>query len=58
MMDKLWPLLVLVIPFQSIHAQEVKHAPMVEQCRADRNLWLPKLKIKPAMLGIYLSAPG
>jgi hypothetical protein len=44
MMNKLWPLLLLVIPYQSIHAQEVHHAPTVEQCRADQRLWLAKLE--------------
>ncbi len=26
------------------HVQEVKHAPTIEQCRADQRLWLDKLK--------------
>ena len=39
-MNKLWLLLVMVIPFQLIDAQEVKQAPTVEQCRADQKLWL------------------
>jgi hypothetical protein len=34
-MKKLWLLLVMVTPLQLIHAQEVKHAPTVEQCHAD-----------------------
>jgi hypothetical protein len=38
------PLLLLVIPLHSIHAQEVKHAPTVEQCRADQRLWSSKLE--------------
>ena len=38
-MNKLWLLLVGTPP-QLIHAQEVKHAPTVEQCRADQKLWL------------------
>jgi hypothetical protein len=38
-MNKLW-LLLMVTPLQLIHAQEVKHAPTVEQCRADQRLWL------------------
>jgi hypothetical protein len=42
-MKKLRPLLLLVIPCQSILAQEVKHAPTVEQCRADQKLWFSKL---------------
>jgi len=42
-MNKLWPLLLLVIPLQSIHAQD-QHAPTVEQCRADQRLWLSELE--------------
>jgi hypothetical protein len=38
MMNKLWPLLLLVISYQSIHAQEVHHAPSIEQCHADQKL--------------------
>lgn len=33
-------IMVMVTPLQLIHAQEVKHAPTVEQCRADQKLWL------------------
>ena len=45
-MNKLWLLLLLVIPipYQSIDAQKVKHAPTVKQCRADQQLWLSKLE--------------
>lgn len=43
-MNKLWPLPLLPIPCQSIQAQEVKHAPTVEQCRADQRLWMSKLE--------------
>jgi hypothetical protein len=43
-MKRFWPLLLLVIPYQSIHAQEVQHAPTVAQCRADQSLWLSKLE--------------
>ena len=39
-MNKLWLLLMMVTPFQLIHAQEVKQAPTVEQCRNDQKLWL------------------
>jgi hypothetical protein len=42
-MKKLWPLLLRLIPFQSIHAQEVQHTPTVSQCRADQNSWLAKM---------------
>jgi len=43
-MKTLWLLLAIAVPLQFIHAQEVKHAPTVEQCRADQRLWLPKLE--------------
>ena len=39
-MKKLWPLLLLGIPLQAIHAQEVQHAPTFDQCFADQKLWL------------------
>jgi hypothetical protein len=42
-MKRLWPLLTIAVPLQLIHAQEVKHAPTVEQCRADQRLWLSKM---------------
>jgi len=44
MMNKLWPLLLPVIPFRSIHAQAVHHAPTVEQCRVDLKLRLSRLE--------------
>ena len=43
-MKRFWPLLLLVIPYQSIHAQKVQHAPTVEQGRADQKLWLSELE--------------
>lgn len=43
-MKKLWLLLMLVIPYQSTFAQEVEHAPTVEQCRADQQLWVSELE--------------
>jgi hypothetical protein len=43
-MKKFWPLLLLLLPYQPIHAQEVKHAPTVEQCRADQKLWLNEVE--------------
>jgi hypothetical protein len=49
-MKKLWLLLVMVTAFQLIHAQEVKHAPTVEQCRADQELWLSKLDAESILL--------
>src|SRR6516164_6280016 len=44
MMKKFWPLLLLLIPHQAIHAQELHHAPTVEQCRTDHKLWSDKVK--------------
>jgi hypothetical protein len=46
-MNKLWLLLLLVMPYQSIHAQEVKHAPTVAQCRTDQKSYLSKLEKAP-----------
>jgi hypothetical protein len=43
-MNKLWLLLVMVTPLQLIHSQEVKHAPSVAQCRADRKLRLSMVR--------------
>ena len=43
-MTKLWLLLLMVIPLQLIHSQELKHAPTVAQCRADQRLWLSPLE--------------
>jgi hypothetical protein len=42
-MKKLWLLLLMVIPLQLIHAQQVKHAPTIEQCRDDQRVWMSKL---------------
>src|SRR5215472_8064643 len=46
-MKKLWLVLLLVIPYQSIFAQEVKTHPTVEQCQADQKLWSSKLEEAP-----------
>jgi hypothetical protein len=43
-MKKFWPLLLLLLPHQPIHAQEVHQAPTVEQCRADQRLWLNEVE--------------
>jgi len=43
---KFWLLLLVLIPLYT-HAQEVEHAPSVEQCRADRWLWLWELEGPP-----------
>ena len=50
-MKTLWLLLAIAVPLQLIHAQEVKYAPTVEQCRADQRLWLSKLE-QPNSIGI------
>jgi hypothetical protein len=42
-MKTFWPLLLFVILHQSTYALEVKHAPTVDQCRADQKLWFSKL---------------
>ena len=43
-MKNFWPLLLLLIPDQLIRAQQVQHAPTIEQCHADQRLWLSKLE--------------
>jgi hypothetical protein len=37
-------LLVGLLLAGQAHVQEVKHAPTIEQCRADQRLWLDKLE--------------
>jgi len=39
-------------------AQEVKHAPTVEQCRADQRLWLDKLENPTVILPDYETLTG
>ena len=51
-MNKLWLLLFLVILCQSIHSQEVKHAPTVAPCQADQRLWKSKLEQDPTPSGV------
>ena len=51
-MNKLWLLLLLAIPYQSIHAQEVKYAPTVAQCQANQHLWRSKLDQAPVPSGV------
>jgi hypothetical protein len=43
-MKRLWLLVLVLVSFNSLGSQEVKHAPTVEQCRADQKLWLSKLE--------------
>ena len=42
-MNKLWLLLAMLTPLQLMHAQEVKHAPSVEECRTEQTLWMSRL---------------
>ena len=44
LMKTFWPMVLALIPFNSIAAQEVQHAPTVAQCRADQRLWLSRLE--------------
>lgn len=46
LIGKFWLIPLVVIPL-CIHAQEVEHAPTVEQCRADQRLWLSELEGPP-----------
>ena len=57
-MKTLWLLLLMVIPLQLVHSQEVKHAPTVEQCRADQKLVLSKLKSNERTLISYKEGDG
>jgi hypothetical protein len=41
---RFWPLFLMLVSCSAVWAQEVKHAPTVEQCRADQKLWLAKLE--------------
>jgi hypothetical protein len=51
-MKKLWLLLAIVVTLQSIHPQEVKHVPTVEQCRVDMSLCRSKLEQEPERSGV------
>jgi hypothetical protein len=44
-MKKLWLLLAIAVPLQSIPAQEVHHAPTVAQCQSDQLLWASKMEV-------------
>ena len=48
-MKRLLLLLVMVIPLQLVHSQEVHYAPTVEQCRVDQQLLMSKLKPSKGM---------
>lgn len=39
-------------------AQQMKHAPTVEQCRADQRLWLDELENSPEILPDYTTLTG
>ena len=43
-MKRFWLLVLVCVSFNSLGSQEVKHAPTVECCRADQQLWLAKLE--------------
>jgi hypothetical protein len=43
---------VFLISVTAISSQEVKHAPTVEQCRADQRLWLSKLESDNGVVSI------
>src|SRR5215469_11967633 len=47
-MKTLWLLLMVILP-QLVHSQEVHYAPTVEQCRADQQLLMSKLKPSKGM---------
>jgi hypothetical protein len=44
MADAMRYFVLLLLLVRSLLAQEVKHAPTVEQCQADQRLWLAKLE--------------
>jgi hypothetical protein len=44
MMKRFWLLVLVLVSVSTVGSQEVKHAPTVEQCRADQRLWLSKLE--------------
>ena len=50
-MKRLWLLVLVLVSFNSLGSQEVKHAPTVEQCRADQRLWLSRLEPGAAIIG-------
>ncbi len=41
---KRFALLVVIFASLASYQQEVRHAPTVEQCRADQKLWLSRLE--------------
>jgi hypothetical protein len=49
-MKTIWLVIFGFISVNSIGAQELKHAPTVEQCRADQELWLSKLDAESILL--------
>ncbi len=56
--NSLLTLLFTMLWVGKTHTQEVKHAPTVEQCRADQRLWLDKLEGSSASLPNYLTLAG
>src|SRR5215831_15899985 len=58
-MTKLWLLLLMGMPLELIHSQDVKHAPTVAQCHADQRLWHSKLKDEVSTMGVsFLELEG
>jgi hypothetical protein len=47
-MKQFWLLAFVFVFLNWLGAQEVKHAPTVEQCRADQRLWMSQIEEKHA----------
>jgi hypothetical protein len=57
----LWLVLACVVSIlvATSRTQEIKHAPTVEQCRADQRLWLDKIESDPsANMADYVTLNG
>ena len=50
---QVWLLVFVLVSFNSLSSQEVKHAPTVEQCRADQRLWHDKVEFRESELPDY-----
>jgi hypothetical protein len=55
MADAMRYFVLLLLLLSSLPAQEVEHAPTVEQCRADQRLWLAKIEGPSGTLPGYLT---
>ena len=42
-MKQVWLVVLVSVSFNSLWSQEVKHAPSVEECRAEQTLWMSRL---------------